>query len=84
MTVAANQDAAAGWELRMALKEKWPNTSVSSLGAGNQSERAWKFRWDQLHSYPDNLLLLKHIAKSSTRYQELVAEDGDEEESDFT
>src|SRR5207249_2511821 len=37
-------DSGRAWSLRLALRDKWPNTTVSSLGAGNQSERAWKFR----------------------------------------
>lgn len=79
---------ALAWKLRTELKDKWPNTSVSSLGAGNQSERAWNFRWTQLAAYPENLLLLKHIAKAGVRYQEMLADDymeaDGEEDADFT
>jgi dTMP kinase len=80
-------ETSQAWELRMALRDKWPNTCVSSLGAGNQSERAWNFRWSQLEQYPENLLLLKHIAKAAVRSQEMLAEDyveDDDEDADFT
>lgn len=81
-------DSSHAWKLRTSLSEKWPNTSVSSLGAGNQSERAWNYRWEQLKKYPDNILLLKHIAKASLRGKELAeGEDNlqdDIEEVDFT
>ncbi len=68
------------WNLRLALRDKWPNTTVSSLGAGNQSERAWNFRWEQVGRNPENLLLLKHIVKASIRA--IMEEDEDEEESE--
>jgi dTMP kinase len=80
-------DSGPAWELRLALADKWPNTAVSSLGAGNQSERAWRFRWEQLSKYPDNLLLLKHIAKAALRSQDQLADESlgdDEEDVDFT
>jgi dTMP kinase len=75
-------DSGDAWRLRVELKEKWPNTAVSSLGAGNQSERAWKFRWDMLAANPDNLLLMKHLVKASLR----AADNGDfdEDDDDFT
>jgi dTMP kinase len=60
-------DSSRAWTLRQALRDKWPNTTVSSLGAGNQSERAWKFRWEQLQRNPDNILLLKHVIKAALR-----------------
>lgn len=75
-------DSGDAWRLRVELKEKWPNTAVSSLGAGNQSERAWKFRWDMLEANPDNLLLTKHLVKASMRAAD--DSDFDDEEDDFT
>lgn len=78
-------DSGPAWSLRMELRSKWPNTAVSSLGAGNQSEKAWRFRWDMLSEYPDNLLLLKHIAMAVLRTRE---EEGDfldeDDEGEFT
>ena len=81
----AGLDNAAAWNLRQELREKWPNTAVSSVGARVQSERAWKFRWDMLRANPDNLLLLKHLMKASLRSLEEDWDDDDEEgEADFT
>ncbi len=79
-------DNGLAWQLRTSLSEKWPNTCVSSLGAGNQSERAWKFRWDQLRANSENVLLLKHLAKAALRSQDLDQEfEADEDEdADFT
>ena len=78
-------DSAPAWDLRTYLSEKWPNTSVSSLGAGNQSGRAWNFRWSQLQKYDDNLLLLKHVAKAAMRArQDFEEDDEDAEDADFT
>lgn len=79
-------DNAAAWRLRTELKDKWPNTAVSSIGASVQSERAWKFRWEMLSENPDNLLLLKHIVKAALRALSSTDfdEGDDEEESDFT
>ena len=68
-------DTERAWKLRLDLRDRWPNTAVSSLGAGNQSERAWRFRWEQLEKYGENLLLVKHLVKALLR-----AEDDDEEE----
>ena len=75
-------DSGDAWRLRVDLKEKWPNTAVSSLGAGNQSERAWKFRWDMLAENPDNLLLVKHLVKAGMRSD--ATADLDDEDDDFT
>jgi dTMP kinase len=72
-------DSGQAWNLRLALQDKWPNTTVSSLGAGNQSERAWKFRWEQLGRNPDNLLLLKHVVKAVFRAS-MAGEDAEEED----
>jgi dTMP kinase len=79
-------DSGPAWALRMELREKWPNTAVSSLGAGAQSERAWKFRWDMLRDHPDNLLLIKHLVKASLRTQEQDLDfiDEDDDEGEFT
>ena len=79
-------DSGPAWALRMELREKWPNTAVSSLGAGAQSERAWKFRWDMLRDHADNLLLLKHVVKASfrTSEQDIDFLDEDDDEGDFT
>lgn len=63
-------DLEKAWNLRFELCEVWPNTAVSSLGAGNQSERAWRFRWETLEKHPDNLLLVKHIVKAVLRSEE--------------
>jgi dTMP kinase len=73
-------DSGPAWKLRLELKEKWPNTAVSSLGAGAQSERAWKFRWDMLRENPDNLLLIKHLMKAAVRAGDDDAFDDDDEE----
>jgi len=72
-------DSGQAWNLRQTLKDKWPNTTVSSLGAGNQSERAWRFRWEQLGRNPDNLLLLKHLVKAVFRAS-MAGEDADEDD----
>jgi len=78
-------DSGPAWNLRQELREKWPNTAVSSLGARMQSERAWRFRWDMLRENPDNLLLVKHIVKATLRLFDDESDDLDEEEtSDFT
>jgi len=76
-------DSGPAWSLRHALRDKWPNTTVSSLGAGNQSERAWNFRWEQLGRNPENLLLMKHIAKAVLRSKVEQAEDDDEMDDDL-
>lgn len=60
-------DSGDAWRLRMELKDKWPNTAVSSLGAGAQSERDWKFRWDLLEENLDNHLLIKHMVKAQLK-----------------
>lgn len=79
-------DNQPAWALRLDLKEKWPNTVVSSLGAGMQSERAWKFRWEMLRANPENLLLLKHLVKATLRTldQEDDFFEDDDDEGDFT
>ena len=60
-------DSGDAWRLRMELKDKWPNTAISSLGAGSQSERDWKFRWDMLRKHPGNHLLVKHLVKAQLK-----------------
>lgn len=75
-------DNAPAWSLRMELKEKWPNTVVSSLGAGMQSERAWRFRWEMLRLHPENLLLLKHLVKAVLRTADLDDDLYDDEDDD--
>jgi dTMP kinase len=77
----AGVDSSRAWALRLELKDKWPNTAVSSLGAGAQSERAWKFRWDMLRENPANLLLVKHIVKATLRTVE-AEDDFDDEDDD--
>ena len=79
-------DSAPAWALRMDLRTKWPNTVVSSLGAGQQSERAWKFRWEMLRENPQNLLLLKHLVKAVLRTADMGDDffDEDDDEGDFT
>ncbi len=78
-------DNAAAWNLRTELKEKWPNTAVSSVGARVQSERAWNFRWDMVRENPENLLLLKHVMKATLRTLDDDVDDwDDEDETDFT
>ncbi|MGQ9591677.1 MAG: dTMP kinase [Planctomycetota bacterium] len=81
----SGMDSGPAWSLRMELRRKWPNTAVSSLGAGNQSERAWRFRWDMLFEHPDNLLLLKHVVRAILRTLEEEGEFLDEDdEGEFT
>lgn len=80
-------DSSAAWKLRLDLKDKWPNTAVSSLGAGAQSERAWKFRWDMLAEHPSNLLLLKHVYKAAQRAvpaDGLYVDEDEDEDDDLT
>lgn len=79
-------DSGQAWTLRKELREKWPNTAVSSLGAGAQSERAWKFRWEMLRDHPDNLLLMKHLVKAALRTYESDIDflDDDDDEGEFT
>ncbi len=79
-------DSGPAWALRMDLRTKWPNTVVSSLGAGMQSERAWKFRWEMLRANTENLLLIKHLVKAVMRTAELEEDffDDEDDESDFT
>jgi len=60
-------DSGPAWALRLELRGKWPNTVVSSLGAGAQYERAWNFRWEMLRDFPDNILLAKHVVKANFR-----------------
>ncbi len=60
-------DSGDAWRLRMELKDKWPNTAVSSIGAGAQSERDWKFRWEILEGHPGNHLLAKHLVKAQLK-----------------
>ena len=76
-------DNGPAWALRMELKDKWPNTAVSSLGASVQSERSWRFRWDMLRQNPTNLLLMKHLVKATLRTLESL-EGQDEEEAEST
>jgi dTMP kinase len=73
-------DSGPAWKLRLDLREKWPNTVVSSLGAGNESERAWRFRWDMIRSNPANLLLIKHVVKAGLRLGQGADFDEDEED----
>jgi dTMP kinase len=75
-------DSARAWSLRQDLRVKWPNTAVSSLSAGAQSERAWKFRWEMLGDNPSNLLLIKHIVKATLRTVEGDDDFLDEEDDD--
>jgi dTMP kinase len=75
-------DNARAWALRQELRWKWPNTAVSSLGAGTQSERAWKFRWEMLAENPANLLLIKHIVKATLRAADTDEDFLDEEDDD--
>jgi dTMP kinase len=70
-------DSERAWQLRFDLRDRWPNTAVSSLGASNHSERAWRFRWEQVQRHPENLLLVKHVVKAVIR-----AEEDEEGESD--
>ena len=77
-------DGGPAWKLRMELRTKWPNTAVSSLGAGNQSERAWKFRWDMLAEHPGNLLLVKHLVSAVLRSQQDDDDFDDDDEGEFT
>ena len=78
-------DNGPAWKLRMALKDKWPNTAVSSLGASVQSERSWRFRWDMMRQNPANLLLMKHLVKATLRTLEREEESDEESENtDFT
>jgi dTMP kinase len=79
-------DSGPAWSLRMELRNKWPNTVVSSLGAGAQSERAWKFRWEMLRDNPQNLLLMKHVVKAVLRTSDLEDDffDDDDDEGEFT
>jgi dTMP kinase len=74
----SGSDGERAWKLRFELADRWPNTAVSSLGAGNQSERAWRFRWEILRKHPENLLLVKHVAKAAVR----AVEDEDEMDED--
>ncbi len=76
-------DSSPAWKLRQELRGKWPNTCVSSLGAGAQSPRAWKFRWEMMGQHPENLLLMKHLYKSAIRATEDEFVD-DEEEDELT
>jgi dTMP kinase len=75
-------DSGPAWALRADLRAKWPNTVVSSLGAGAQSERAWNFRWEMLRDNPDNFLLIKHIVKATLRTlgenEDFLGDDDDE------
>ena len=57
-------DSGAAWRLRLELKDKWPNTAISSIGAAAQSERDWTFRWGMLREHPGNHLLAKHLVKA--------------------
>jgi dTMP kinase len=75
-------DTARAWALRHDLRSKWPNTAVSSLGAGAQSERAWRFRWEMLGEHPSNLLLIKHIVKATLRNVDADEDFLDEEDDD--
>jgi dTMP kinase len=75
-------DSARAWALRQDLRAKWPNTAVSSLSAGAQSERAWRFRWEMLGENPSNLLLLKHVVKATLRAVEGDDDFLDEEDDD--
>lgn len=78
-------DNANAWALRLELKMKWPNTAVSSLGAGAQSERAWRFRWEMMQQNPGNLLLIKHLVKATLRTLELDEDfDDDDDDGDLT
>jgi dTMP kinase len=63
----SGMDSGPAWALRLELRGKWPNTVVSSLGAGAQYERAWNFRWEMLRDFPDNILLAKHVVKANFR-----------------
>jgi hypothetical protein len=72
-------DSGRAWALRVALRDKWPNTTVSSLGAQNQAERAWNFRWEQLGRNPDNILLLKHVVKATLRASQMGSEEEEED-----
>ena len=60
----SQMDSEQAWDLRHELAHRWPNTAVSSLGAGLDSPQAWEFRWDMVRRYPENLLLAKHVQKA--------------------
>jgi len=77
-------DSSQSWQLRRDLQDKWPNTCVSSLGAGAQSERAWNFRWEMMARHPGNLLLMKHLFKAALRAVADGADFEDENEDDLT
>ena len=77
-------ESSPAWKLRTELAEKWPNTCVSSLGAGNQSGRAWSLRWAQFDLNRDNLLLFKHVAKAALRAKGDADVSEDEDDPDFT
>lgn len=82
----SGMDSGPAWALRLELRDKWPNTVVSSLGAGAQYPRAWSFRWEMVGDFSDNLLLVKHVVKASSRAlsieDDFFDEDGDG--GDFT
>jgi len=79
-------DSGPAWALRLELRDKWPNTVVSSLGAGAQYERAWNFRWEMLRDFPENLLLAKHVVKANSRSLDIDDDflDEDDDGGDFT
>ena len=74
-------DSGAAWRLRLELKDKWPNTAISSIGAAAQSERDWTFRWDMMREYPDNHLLAKHLVKAHRKSLVRRAKDAARKES---
>jgi dTMP kinase len=55
-------DAGEAWELRDRCVDIWPSTVVKSLGPLADSARGKAMVERQLHRYPDNVSLLKHVS----------------------
>jgi dTMP kinase len=55
-------DSAPAWSLREASSDIWPSTVVKTLAQLADAPRGQELVERQLHAYPDNVSLLKHVA----------------------
>lgn len=55
-------DSDAAWSLRSAHRDIWPSTVVKTLGSLADAPRGRELVSRQLHTFPDNVSLLKHVS----------------------
>lgn len=55
-------DSEAAWSLRAESRDIWPSTVVKTLGPLADAARGKELLERQMHAYPDNVSLLKHVS----------------------